>query len=160
MLDYWVQVYCPHINMSRFLCIWEVVQWTRSALCSWQSLLRHSPRPTQRRAIITRHGNNQLVKQEEAARCAPMCGERELEDVWRLRKKQQAGVSIYYIQEEPFWGWIMSCESCPLCLNETEIYIYIFNMKTCIQKTIYQSINVWTTVQMFEVSIFFVSIYK
>ncbi len=118
------------------------------------------PRPTQRRAIITRHGNNQLVKQEEAARCAPMCGERELEDVWRLRKKQQAGVSIYYIQEEPFWGWIMSCESCPLCLNETEIYIYIFNMKTCIQKTIYQSINVWTTVQMFEVSIFFVSIYK
>ncbi len=106
-------------------------------LCSWQSLLRHSPRPTQRRAIITRHGNNQLVKQEEAARCAPMCGERELEDVWRLRKKQQAGVSIYYSQEEPFWGWIMSCESCPLCLNETEIYIYIFNMKSCIQKTLF-----------------------
>lgn len=49
-------------------------------LCPWQTLARHSPRPTQRRAIITRHGNNQLVKQEEAAR-GPLCAVKER---WRM----------------------------------------------------------------------------
>lgn len=134
-----------HINSSLFLCIWEVVQWTRSA---WWEAEKHWPvflaAPTElqscaalRSAIISRHGNNQLVKQVEVAG-GSLCS---LKETWRMSEGWERMSRPEYSLHPGGTILRLNNESCPKCWSvgnkaTVNACVYIKATWRSIQKTL------------------------